>query len=87
MFLSMGIALRCIPVEEQMIAKVFTEAERAYLVSRLGDGSAFKRLVAKLKKRGGVSDPKALAAYIGRKKYGKAKFQKMAAQGRRRAAR
>lgn len=83
----MGIVSQCILVGKQMSVKVFTEDERAYLVSRLGDGSAFKRLVTKLKKRGGVSDPKALAAYIGRKKYGKAKFQKMAAQGRRRTAR
>lgn len=64
---------------------VFSEAQRDYLVSRLGDGSAFKRLVRKLKKRGNVSDPKALAAYIGRKKHGKVKFQKMAARGRRNA--
>jgi hypothetical protein len=42
----------------------------------------FEKLVAKLRARG-VRDPKALAASIGRKKYGKATFQKMAAEGRR----
>ena len=42
----------------------------------------FAKLVAKLKSKN-VDDPKALAAYIGRKKYGKETFQKMAAQGRR----
>jgi hypothetical protein len=45
---------------------------------RLGSGKRFKALTRKK----GVSP--ALAAYIGRKKYGKAKFQKMAAAGRRR---
>lgn len=42
----------------------------------------FEKLVAKLRARG-VRDPKALAASIGRKKYGKETFQKMAAAGRR----
>lgn len=47
------------------------------------DGSAFRALVEKLSHRG-VKDPKALAAWIGRRKYGKAKFQAMAAAGRKR---
>lgn len=42
----------------------------------------FEKLVAKLRARN-VRDPKALAATIGRKKYGKETFQKMAAAGRR----
>jgi len=46
----------------------------------LGSGERFKKLVGELEKKG-VKDPKALAAYIGRKKYGKAKFQKLAAKG------
>tara|TARA_R100000458_G_C8250709_1_gene227723 strand:+ start:299 stop:460 length:162 start_codon:yes stop_codon:yes gene_type:complete len=45
----------------------------------------FSKLAGKLKRQG-VRKPKALAAAIGRKKYGKAKFQKMAAAGRRKAA-
>ena len=45
----------------------------------------FSKLAGKLKKQG-VRDSKALAASIGRKKYGTAKFQKMAAAGRRKAA-
>ena len=49
---------------------------------KLGSGQRFKQLTAKLKKQG-VKNPKALAAAIGRKKYGKAKFQKMAAKGRK----
>jgi hypothetical protein len=41
----------------------------------------FNRLAAKLRRRG-VKNPRALAAYIGRKKYGKARFQRAAARGR-----
>lgn len=48
--------------------------------------SAFKNLVSRLKKRG-AKDPQALAAYIGRKKYGKKKFQKMAVAGKRKGRR
>lgn len=48
--------------------------------------SKFKRMVGKLKKRG-AKHPKALAAYIGRKKYGKKGMAKKAAAGRRKAAR
>lgn len=45
----------------------------------LGSGGRFKALVGKLKRRGGVENPGALAAYIGRKKYGKSRFQALAA--------
>lgn len=41
----------------------------------------FKKLTSELAKKG-VKDPKALAAAIGRKKYGKAKFQEAAAKGK-----
>jgi hypothetical protein len=47
---------------------------------RLGSGKRFKMLVAKLKMRGASSrpqDPEALAAWIGRKRYGKKKFSKL----------
>ena len=47
---------------------------------KLGGGGRFKKLVKELAGKG-VKDPKALAASIGRKKYGKAKFQEMAAKG------
>ena len=50
---------------------------------KLGSGARFKALKAKLSARGGVSNPGALAASIGRKKYGKAAFQKLSTSGRR----
>lgn len=49
--------------------------------------SAFNRLAGKLGKRKGVKNPRALAAYIGRKKYGKKGMARKAAAGRRRAKR
>jgi hypothetical protein len=45
--------------------------------ARLGSGKRFKALAKKV-------GSKRLAAFIGRKKYGKKKFQKLAASGRRR---
>lgn len=51
---------------------------------KVGGGGRFAKLEKSLK--GKVSDPTAVAAAIGRKKYGKAKFQKMAAKGQKRAA-
>lgn len=44
----------------------------------LGDGSRFAALKAKLAGRPGVSDPSALAATIGRKKYGAKKMSALA---------
>lgn len=48
----------------------------------LGQGGRFQALKSKLASRPGVTDPGALAAAIGRKRYGKAKFQSLAAKGR-----
>jgi hypothetical protein len=52
-------------------------------MGKLGDGSRFKRLVHEFSGEKGIKDPAALAASIGRKKYGDAKFNKMAAKGRK----
>ena len=43
----------------------------------------FKKTVAAIKKGGSAEDPEAVAAAIGRKKYGKEKFQKAAAAGKK----
>lgn len=48
---------------------------------------AFKRCVRKVAAKGLAYDPKAVCAAAGRKKYGKAKFQAMAAAGKKRKAR
>jgi len=52
---------------------------------KLGTGKRFSALKKKLSKRKGVYDPAGLAAYIGRKKYGKKKFQKLAAKGKKKS--
>lgn len=51
--------------------------------AKLGSGARFKTLKNKLAKKG-ASNPGALAAYIGRKKYGAKKMAKMAVVGRKR---
>jgi len=48
---------------------------------KLGTGKRFKQLTSKLKKKG-ARDPKALAAWIGRKKYGPKKFAKLSRKRR-----
>ena len=54
---------------------------------KLGGGGRFAKLTKQIAARGNVSNPKAVAAAIGRKKYGATKMAKMAATGRRRASR
>lgn len=54
--------------------------------AKLGSGARFAALKSKLGKRAGVSNPGALAAYIGRKKYGAKKFGALGAHGRAVAA-
>jgi len=60
---------------------------------RPGGGGRFRKLVKTLKTKRGrtrtgksrrVRTPGALAAWIGRRKYGKKRFQRMAAAGRKR---
>ena len=50
---------------------------------KLGSGARFKALKNKLAKQSGVTNPGALAAAIGRKKYGKKKFQSLAKKGKK----
>jgi hypothetical protein len=50
---------------------------------KLGDGSRFAALTKKLEGKKGVSDPKGLAAFIGRKKYSKERFQAMSVKGKK----
>lgn len=50
----------------------------------LGGGGRFAQVKAKVAAKG-AKNPGALAAYIGRKSLGKAKFQKLAVAGKKRA--
>jgi hypothetical protein len=49
--------------------------------AKLGTGTRFKNLTEELKKKG-VENPEALAAAIGRKKYGEQKMEEPAREGR-----
>lgn len=49
---------------------------------KLGTGKRFNALKSKLAKKG-ANNPGALAAYIGREKYGAKKMAKMAAKGKK----
>lgn len=59
---------------------------RSNMPAKLGSGARFKALEGKLKRRG-IRNPGGLAAKIGRAKYGKERFQELAAAGRRKAKR
>lgn len=50
----------------------------------IGSGQRFKALVGQLSHMKDVHDPSAIAAMAGRAKYGKSRFQAMAAAGRKR---
>lgn len=50
---------------------------------KLGTGKRFSNLKASLSKKKGVKNPGALAAYIGRKKFGAKKFAKLSAKGKK----
>lgn len=54
---------------------------------RPGGGGKFAALKSALSDRPGVENPGALAAYIGRKKYGAMKMSGFASAGRKRRAR
>ena len=49
---------------------------------KLGTGERFAKLKSSLAKKG-AENPGALAAYIGREKYGKQKFQELSSTGKK----
>ena len=52
-----------------------------------GGGGRFKKLEGELEHRNGVTNPGALTAYIGRRKYGAKRMAEFSAKGRERASR
>lgn len=51
---------------------------------KLGSGKRFAKLESSIASKGNVSDPAALAASIGRKKYGAKKMASLASKGKAR---
>lgn len=72
--------------KESMAKKARTNQKRVQKTAKLGSGARFKAL-EKAVATGGAKNPGAVAAAIGRKSLGKAKFQKLASQGRKRTLR
>lgn len=66
-------------VKEGAIAEAVRKVEEALTEKYMG----FKKTVDAIKKGGSADNPEAVAASIGRKKYGKEKFQKAAAAGKK----
>ena len=61
--------------------------EKVMKRTKPGTGARFASLVELLKKKKGIRSPEALAAWRGRQKYTKKKFQEMAAKGRKKKRR
>ena len=59
--------------------------EHAQVIAKTkpGAGTRFASLKAKLAEKPGVKTPGALSAWIGRRKFGKVAFQRMAAKGKK----
>ena len=68
---------------EEEINEELSEEDAASLEEKY---MGFAKLKASLARKPGVKNPAAVAAAIGRKKYGKEKFQKMAAAGKKHAS-
>ena len=68
--------------------KRMTAAEQkqktAQRTAKLGSGERFAALKESIAEKGNVRNPGAVAAMIGRRKFGKERFQKLAAAGRKR---
>ena len=54
--------------------------------AKLGSGKRFKKLANEIARKGNVDNPAAVAASIGRKKWGASRMAKMSAAGRKRHA-
>lgn len=65
------------PASEKKIAKAEKKYERAFKTSKPGEGKRFGALEGVFAAKG-AEDPGALAAWIGRKKFGKKRFAKLA---------
>lgn len=64
--------------------KRFKELTHKLMMRKVGKTERGRKLARALPgKTGKVRNPAALAAFIGRKKFGKARFQKLAAKGRK----
>ncbi len=68
--------------ESKSMEKSEHKMMKKYKKPKLGSGKRFAQLTSKLSAKG-AKNPKALAAWIGRKKYGAKKFGKLSAMGKK----
>ena len=73
------------PEAKRMLGMPGARDEGGYGMAKppLGSGERFQKLKSALAKKKGISNPGGLAAKIGRSKFGKKRFQEMAAAGRK----
>jgi phage head maturation protease len=76
-----GLAVHHLEAAEKAMGAAPPDAPAQRAMPKLGTGKRFAKLKSSLAAKG-AKDPGALAAYIGRKRYGKAKFAKIAAKAR-----
>lgn len=79
------------PVSQKKFKKGTTEwwkeqKKTAAQSTKLGKGGRFEKLKSKISAKGGVKNPAAVAAAIGRKKHGKSKMAKWSAKERKKTA-
>jgi hypothetical protein len=72
-------------VEESDVRECSCQGIEEKKLPPVGTGERFQRLKNKIASKGKVSDPAAVAAAIGRRKYGNKKFAKLSAKGRKAA--
>ena len=60
------------------LRKKIARQKRVQKTAKLGSGARFRALESSISARGGVKNPAAVAAAIGRKKYGASRFQRLA---------
>ena len=63
------------------VSRKLAAYQHAKATSRPGQGKRFAALTSELEAKG-AKNPAALSAWIGRRKYGKSKFQRLSARGR-----
>lgn len=71
--------------KEEKKSKIKTTGKFQGKSNKLGGGGRFAQVVAAVKGKPGVTNPKAIAASIGRKKYGAKKMAAMAKAGKKKS--
>lgn len=77
---ALKMMMKSMPKKKMMMPEKKTMPDKS--MGKLGSGERFAALKTKMAQKKGVTNPGALAAWIGRKKFGSTKFAKLSAKGR-----